>query len=140
MTPVHPFILTHKRPQKQYEVVGGPRVRAGDTVAVAVSLAREGVEPGAELRPADAPRYPKAKEEGWWLVLCDRGANQLLAIKRLVLGAKAKARLEFAAPAAGGARTYTLFFMCDAYLGCDQEYEVEVEVEGGENGAEAMVG
>ena len=33
----------------------------------------------------DAPRYPKKKEEGWWLVVGDTKTNQLVAIKRVWL-------------------------------------------------------
>ena len=51
----------------------------------------------------------------------------LLAIKRLTLQAEAEVKLTFVAPAAN---TYDmkLFFMCDAYLGCDQENEFTLHV------------
>jgi len=39
--------------------------------------------------------------------------------------------LEFTAPEEAGAVEYTLFFMCDSYLGCDQEYTVELDVKQG---------
>ncbi|PPS02048.1 hypothetical protein GOBAR_AA18612 [Gossypium barbadense] len=35
-----------------------------------------------QVEPVDAPRYPKAKDEGWWLVIGDTTSNQLVAIKR----------------------------------------------------------
>ena len=121
-----------------FEVAGGTTVAPGAPVTVHVALTREGSEAGTELRPADAPRFPKPKEEGWWLVVADRGANALLAIKRVVVAGKAKAKLEFAAPDAAGAKAYTLFFMCDSYLGADQEYELEINVAGGAGGGDAM--
>ena len=58
----------------------------------------------AARRQVHAPRYPKAKEEGWWLVIGDPKANSLLCIKRFTLSLKAKLKLEFTAPAAGELR------------------------------------
>ncbi|XP_069155862.1 DExH-box ATP-dependent RNA helicase DExH12-like [Solanum lycopersicum] len=77
-----------------------------------------------EVGPVIAPRYPGTKEEeGWWLVIGDTMSNQLLAIKRVTLQRKSKVKLDFAAPAEAGTRNYTLYFMCDSYKGCDQEYK-----------------
>jgi pre-mRNA-splicing helicase BRR2 len=39
-------------------------------------------------------------------------------------------KLEFQAPETAGDVEYTLFFMCDSYLGCDQEYEFVLSVQG----------
>jgi len=111
-----------------------------------VSLERE-LE--GELGPALAPRFPGRREEAWWLVVGDVAANTLLGIKRVALGKAARVKLEFAAPATPGAHALTLFFMCDSYLGCDQEYELPLAVtapaggsgsdsEGGSEGGEAM--
>ncbi|XWS57030.1 hypothetical protein CRYUN_Cryun09bG0136600 [Craigia yunnanensis] len=111
-----------------YEVIEGENVRAGEYVALQVTLERD-LEGRTEVGPVDAPRYPKAKEEGWWLVVGDTKSNQLLAIKRVSLQRKAKVKLEFAAPIEAARKTYTLYFMCDSYLGCDQEYNFTVDVE-----------
>ncbi|KEH28731.1 U5 small nuclear ribonucleoprotein 200 kDa helicase [Medicago truncatula] len=84
--------------------------------------------------PVDAPRYPKAKEEGWWLVVGDTKTNSLLAIKRVSLQRKLKAKLQFAAPVDAGKKSYILFFMCDSYMGCDQEYSFTVDVKEADGG------
>ncbi|XAR59953.1 RNA helicase [Bertholletia excelsa] len=110
-----------------YDVVDGDNVRAGEDVSLQVTLERD-LEGRTEVGPVDAPRYPKAKEEGWWLVVGDTKSNQLLAIKRVSLQRKAKVKLDFAAPAEAGKKTYTLYFMCDSYMGCDQEYGFVVDV------------
>lgn len=110
-----------------YDVVDGDNVRAGEDVTLQVTLERD-LEGRTEVGPVDAPRFPKAKEEGWWLVVGDTKTNQLLAIKRVSLQRKAKVKLEFAAPAEIGKKTYTLCFMCDSYMGCDQEYSFTVDV------------
>lgn len=62
-------------------------------------------------------------------------SNQLLAIKRATLQQKAKVKLEFAAPGDVGKHALTLYFMCDSYLGCDQEYEFDMIVKEGPDGA-----
>ena len=74
-----------------------------------------------------APRFPKEKEEGWWLVVGDVAANSLLCIKRISLQLKAKVKLDFTAPAPGE-YAYKLYLMSDSYLGCDQEYELKLSV------------
>ncbi|XP_075646012.1 DExH-box ATP-dependent RNA helicase DExH12-like [Castanea sativa] len=110
-----------------YEVLENDNVRAGEDITLQVTLERD-LEGRMEVGPVDAPRYPKAKEEGWWLVVGDTKSNQLLAIKRVSLQRKAKVKLEFAAPADAGKKPYTLYFMCDSYLGCDQEYNFSVDI------------
>ena len=110
-----------------YEVLDSENLRAGDDITLQVMLERD-LEGRTEVGSVDAPRYPKAKEEGWWLVVGDTKSNQLLAIKRVALQRKSKVKLEFAAPAEAGRKSYTLYFMCDSYLGCDQEYSFSVDV------------
>ncbi|KAG1662629.1 hypothetical protein FOA52_009614 [Chlamydomonas sp. UWO 241] len=66
-----------------------------------------------------------------------RRANTLLAIKRVVLGRASKVKLEFAAPSAPGSHALTLFFMCDSWMGCDQEYELVVDVGSGGGSGDA---
>ena len=58
----------------------------------------------------------------------------LISIKRLTLQQKAKVRLDFVAPSSTGTHSYTLYFMCDAYMGCDQEYPFKISV--GEAGSD----
>lgn len=71
--------------------------------------------------------FHKKREEGWWVVIGDPKTNSLLSIKRLTLQQKAKVKLDFVAPAAGQ-HNYTIYFMSDAYLGCDQEYKFTINV------------
>ena len=67
------------------------------------------------------------REEGWWVVIGDTKSNSLLSIKRLTLQQKAKVKLDFVAPNPGR-YSYVLYFMSDAYMGCDQEYKFSVDV------------
>ncbi|CAH2058393.1 unnamed protein product [Thlaspi arvense] len=109
-----------------YEVVGGNEVTPGKEITLQVMLERD-MEGRSEVGPVDAPRYPKAKEEGWWLVVGETKTNQLLAIKRISLQRSAKVKLAFAVPTEPGEQSYTLYFMCDSYLGSDQQYTFSVD-------------
>jgi len=107
-------------------------IKTGKSVNVLVQLDRE-VDEDEEVDPSkqsivQAPLYPKEKAEGWWLVIGDTATNSLLSIKRVNLKQNAKVRLDFTAPEEVGDYNYTLYFMCDGYLGCDQEYELEFSV------------
>lgn len=114
-----------------YAVVDRESIETGDTVQIVVQLEREMGDEDGVVGPVIAPRYPKRKEESWWLVVGDAGKGTLAAIKRVTLGRRQKVTLEFTAPEEAGAVEYTLFFMCDSYLGCDQEYTVELDVKQG---------
>lgn len=61
------------------------------------------------------------------MVVGDPRNNSLLSIKRLTLQQKAKVKLDFIAPSPGH-HDYTLYFMSDSYLGCDQEYKFSIDV------------
>ncbi|EOA39471.1 hypothetical protein CARUB_v10008066mg [Capsella rubella] len=112
-----------------YEVVDSEEVTPGKEVTLQVMLERD-MDGRTEVGPVDSLRYPKTKEEGWWLVVGDTKTNQLLAIKRVSLQRKAKVKLDFTVPTESGEKSYTLYFMCDSYLGCDQEYSFSVDVKG----------
>ena len=99
-------------------------ITAGDSVQMAVSLEREG-----EPSPVNAPYYPGTREENWWLVVGHVEKNQLLAIKRISLQKTAAAKLQFTAPEETGSTELTLFVMSDSYLGCDQELDVQVDIQ-----------
>lgn len=52
----------------------------------------------------------------------------LYAIRKLTVKADTQAKLEFEAPKTLGQHDLTLYFMCDSYLGCDQEYNIQLNV------------
>lgn len=108
------------------ELPEGPDVAAGDSVTLVVDLQRE--MEGGELSPVHAPRFPGARDEGWWLVVGQPKANKLLGIKRVSFSKSQRVKLAFDAPTEVGQTKLSLFFMCDSWLGCDQEYEVELNV------------
>lgn len=101
---------------------------------VRVQLERQ--QPGG---PVVAPRYPAEKQEFWWLIVGDNDDN-VLAIKRLTCDARNATTLVMDVPQGGDAQDFKLSFMCDSYLGCDQEYPFTVRFGdgGGAAGAQGM--
>ncbi|KAJ6651749.1 hypothetical protein lerEdw1_020653, partial [Lerista edwardsae] len=115
-----------------YEVVEKDSIRSGGPVVVLVQLEREEEVTG----PVIAPLFPQKREEGWWVVIGDSKSNSLISIKRLTLQQKAKVKLDFVAPTTG-THNYTLYFMSDAYMGCDQEYKFSVDVKEAESDSDS---
>ncbi|XP_074274813.1 DExH-box ATP-dependent RNA helicase DExH12-like [Silene latifolia] len=111
-----------------YDVVDSDEIRANKYVTLDVALDRD-MEGRNEVGPVDSLRYPKAKEEGWWLVVGDTKTNQVLANKRVALQRKANTKLSFRAPKELGKKNLTLYFMCDSYMGCDQEYNFSIDIQ-----------
>ncbi|XP_030593292.1 U5 small nuclear ribonucleoprotein 200 kDa helicase [Archocentrus centrarchus] len=123
MADVARFCNRYPNIELSYEVADKDSVKSGSPVLVQVQLEREEEVTG----PVIAPLFPQKREEGWWVVIGDPKSNSLISIKRLTLQQKAKVKLDFVAPAMG-IHNYTLYFMSDAYMGCDQEYKFSVDV------------
>ena len=81
-----------------------------------------------QLGPVIAPFYPQRKDEGWWLVVGTMSGNGLLTLKKVNLQQKSKLTIEFPAPVAEGPTDFKLYFMCDSFTGCDQEFEFSLDV------------
>ena len=73
-----------------------------------------------------APRFPKIKEEGWWLVAMAPGSNELLALKRVSFGQRTKITLTVSS-AVGPLSSVELRLVCDSYLGLDQQHLVQLK-------------
>ncbi|RKP15069.1 Sec63 Brl domain-containing protein [Piptocephalis cylindrospora] len=109
----------------------GPRV--GEACMVNVTLTREEdeEEDGMRGHQVTAPFFPSKKEEGWWVVVGETGPDgALLGIKRLTMSkATTAVRVPVTPRHAGTQSKWILYLMSDSYIGCDQEYEIEVDVE-----------
>uniref|UniRef100_A0A8C9Z2L4 U5 small nuclear ribonucleoprotein 200 kDa helicase n=1 Tax=Sander lucioperca TaxID=283035 RepID=A0A8C9Z2L4_SANLU len=123
MADVARFCNRYPNIELSYEVAEKDNLKSGSPVLVQVQLEREEEVTG----PVIAPLFPQKREEGWWVVIGDPKSNSLISIKRLTLQQKAKVKLDFVAPAMG-VHNYTLYFMSDAYMGCDQEYKFSADV------------
>uniref|UniRef100_T1KEB6 Helicase ATP-binding domain-containing protein n=1 Tax=Tetranychus urticae TaxID=32264 RepID=T1KEB6_TETUR len=106
-----------------YEVVDQKSITSGESVNVVIQLEREDEVTG----PIIAPFFPQKREEGWWLVIGDPKTNSLISIKRITLAQKQTVKLDFIAPSSGD-HSYTLYFISDGYLGCDQEEKFTIHV------------
>uniref|UniRef100_A0A7E4UNZ2 U5 small nuclear ribonucleoprotein 200 kDa helicase n=1 Tax=Panagrellus redivivus TaxID=6233 RepID=A0A7E4UNZ2_PANRE len=108
--------------------VSASKATVGETIEVDVVLDRENDVNGA-APPVVAPFYPlKRKDEGWWVVIGVPETNTLCAIRRTTVMTEAKVNLSFPATTPGK-HTYKLYFMCDSYIGADQEFEFTIRVD-----------
>eukprot|EP00105_Crassostrea_gigas_P000987 XP_011412986.1 PREDICTED: U5 small nuclear ribonucleoprotein 200 kDa helicase [Crassostrea gigas] len=132
MADVARFCNKYPNIEMSFDVQEKEGIHSGSPVNVLVSLEREDELVG----PVVAPFFPQKREEGWWVVIGDNKSNSLLSIRRLTLQQKAKVKLDFVAPSPGH-YNYTIFFMSDAYMGCDQEYKFSIDVKEGESDSES---
>jgi len=138
MSDVARFCNVYPNVDMNYEVLDKNAIKTEKVVEVVVQLQRDVDEDDdvSTWGQVFAPSYPKAKTEGWWLVVGNPKDNTLLSIKRLTLRDKARSKLEFAAPSEPGEYSLVLYLMCDSYMRCDQEYEFEITVTQAEDSSE----
>lgn len=106
-------------------------VHADQEYVLQVSLRR--INLGQQRRKqeskAQAPRFPKVKDEGWFVVLGEVDRRELLAVKRLgYVRNHTVASVAFYTPERTGKCIYTLYLMSDSYLGLDQQYDIHLNV------------
>lgn len=82
---------------------------------------------------AYAPRYPKQKEEGWWLLAGDPTTKELMALRRVSLG-EGRSTVKLQLPVENGAGEpldeIEVALVSDSYLGLDQHHTLCVSGEG----------
>ncbi|KAJ2336681.1 activating signal cointegrator 1 complex subunit 3 [Coemansia sp. RSA 2681] len=98
-------------------------------VKTAVKLPRLIQEPGQ----AYTPRFGKPQYEGWWAVLAQD--EELVAIRRVSMqgtpeesGKPRSVKLMFITPEQLGPYTLKLYVVSDAYLGLDQQVDIDITV------------
>ncbi|KXJ73287.1 hypothetical protein RP20_CCG016160 [Aedes albopictus] len=75
------------------------------------------------------PKFPKGKDEGWFLTLGHQAEGELIAMKRCVYRSnKSSHQLCFYAPRRLGRCIYTVYLMSDGYIGLDQQYDIHLDV------------
>eukprot|EP01062_Namystynia_karyoxenos_P034812 TRINITY_DN2548_c0_g1_i1.p1 TRINITY_DN2548_c0_g1~~TRINITY_DN2548_c0_g1_i1.p1 ORF type:complete len:2184 (+),score=931.08 TRINITY_DN2548_c0_g1_i1:79-6552(+) len=110
----------------KFDVLEPDDLHQDAAMAVQVQLERD-LDEGDPVPPVHCPLFPKVKEEGWWVVIGDKAANHVFAVKRVALQRKQKLKVVFNAPKQGKHQLH-IFLMSDCYLGCDQEYAFSIEV------------
>nr|GEV18926.1 DExH-box ATP-dependent RNA helicase DExH14 [Tanacetum cinerariifolium] len=73
---------------------------------------------------AFTPRYPKIKDEAWWLVLGNTSTSELHALKRVSFTDRLVTRMKLPQNA-DSYQGMKLLLISDCYLGFDQEYSIE---------------
>lgn len=106
-------------------------VHADQEYVLQVSLRR--INMGQQRRKQDskaqAPRFPKLKDEGWFLVMGEVDHRELLAVKRVgYVRHRTAVSVAFYTPEKTGRCIYTLYLMSDSYLGLDQQYDIHLNV------------
>ncbi|PSN49726.1 Activating signal cointegrator 1 complex subunit 3 [Blattella germanica] len=79
---------------------------------------------------AHCPRFPRGKDEGWFLTLGSLETGELMALKRVpgTRSSKNCQLLTFYTPKRTGRTILTLYIMSDCYLGLDQQYNLHLDV------------
>jgi pre-mRNA-splicing helicase BRR2 len=118
-----------------YEIKNPDSLVAGEPIEISIKLERELDESLSETGPVIAPFYPQKKDEGWWIVIGNQADNSLLAIKRLTLQRSSTVETDFTVNKSGQHKL-KLFFICDSYMGCDQDHDLVISVAKGDNDEE----
>ncbi|XP_027587276.1 activating signal cointegrator 1 complex subunit 3 [Pipra filicauda] len=84
---------------------------------------------GKQDSKAIAPRFPKVKDEGWFLILGEVDKKELIALKRTgYVRNRNTVSVAFYTPETPGKCIYTLYLMSDSYLGLDQQYDIYLKI------------
>ncbi|XP_050172493.1 activating signal cointegrator 1 complex subunit 3 [Myiozetetes cayanensis] len=84
---------------------------------------------GKQDSKAVAPRFPKVKDEGWFLILGEVDKKELIALKRTgYVRNRNTVSVAFYTPETPGKCIYTLYVMSDSYLGMDQQYDIYLNI------------
>ncbi|KAJ8563184.1 hypothetical protein K7X08_031636 [Anisodus acutangulus] len=70
------------------------------------------------------PRYPKVKDEAWWLVLCNTSASELYALKRVSFSGRLQTHMDLSSALTDFQGT-KLILVSDSYTGFEQEHSIE---------------
>uniref|UniRef100_A0A1B6DYT0 U5 small nuclear ribonucleoprotein 200 kDa helicase n=2 Tax=Clastoptera arizonana TaxID=38151 RepID=A0A1B6DYT0_9HEMI len=80
-------------------------------------------------KKAYAPKFPKPKDDGWFLTLGQIDSAELWALKRVPsVHYRSDQQLEFSTPSKKGPVILTLYIFSDTYLGLDQQYSFNLDV------------
>uniref|UniRef100_W5NIJ2 Activating signal cointegrator 1 complex subunit 3 n=1 Tax=Lepisosteus oculatus TaxID=7918 RepID=W5NIJ2_LEPOC len=106
-------------------------VHADQEYVLQINLRR--INMGHQKRKQDskalAPKFPKVKDEGWFVALGEVDKRELLALKRIgYVRNRSNVSLAFFTPEKTGRCIYTLYLMSDSYLGMDQQYDIYLNV------------
>jgi activating signal cointegrator complex subunit 3 len=106
------------------------QVHAGEEYTLMVSLRRFGARTSDNIYC----RFPKPKDEGWFLTLGSQENGELLALKRVGYRSNRSSHpLIFTSPTILGRAIYTIYLVSDGIIGMDQQFNIQLEVIEGKN-------
>lgn len=133
MTEVAKALNRYPNIEVSYEVQDSSEITTGSTVVVVVSLdveeqdeEEESTGPNGVYAPYFPQKHPKVEE--WWVLIGDVEQNEIKTTRRMPVTKSASIKLHFTAPSSAGEYNYKLYFMCDSYVGCDQDLDVKINV------------
>ncbi|NWU99063.1 ASCC3 protein, partial [Upupa epops] len=120
-----PFLTTDTRDDKRWI-----RLHADQEYVLHVKLQRTQMGyQGKQDSKAVTPRFPKVKDEGWFLILGEVDKKELIALKRTgYIRNRNTVSVAFYTPETPGKCIYTLYLMSDSYLGMDQQYDIYLNI------------
>ncbi|MBN3311110.1 ASCC3 protein, partial [Amia calva] len=106
-------------------------VHADQEYMLQINMRRTNI--GQQRRKQDSkaitPKFPKAKDEGWFVILGEVDKKELLALKRVgYVRNRNTISVAFFTPEKTGRCIYTMYLMSDSYLGMDQQYDIYLNV------------
>ena len=96
--------------------------RAGNDEGLEITLEREGE--GIVQEAVFAPRFPRRKEEAWWLVLGSE-EGEIEDLKRITIS-RSTETVSMRFSSAGNGSKCKLLLMSDSFIGCDQEETIDL--------------
>ncbi|XP_044531332.1 activating signal cointegrator 1 complex subunit 3 [Gracilinanus agilis] len=121
-----PTLATDGRDDKKWI-----KLHADQEYVLQVNLQRVhmGYQKGKHDSKAITPRFPKSKDEGWFLILGEVDKKELVALKRVgYIRNRNSVSVAFYTPETSGRYIYTLYLMSDSYLGMDQQYDIYLNI------------
>ncbi|KAH8243911.1 hypothetical protein KR032_011282 [Drosophila birchii] len=106
-------------------------LHANEDYVLAVDLQRLNAQKRAGGRgyTVHCPKYPKPKNEAWFLTLGSQANDELFAMKRVTIrGQRSSNRISFQATPRRGRLQLTLYLMSDCLIGFDQQYNLQFEI------------
>eukprot|EP01118_Nematostelium_gracile_P005561 TRINITY_DN1766_c0_g2_i1.p1 TRINITY_DN1766_c0_g2~~TRINITY_DN1766_c0_g2_i1.p1 ORF type:complete len:619 (-),score=162.34 TRINITY_DN1766_c0_g2_i1:117-1973(-) len=87
---------------------------------------KDGKEQPVEVH---CPFFPFPKDEVWWLIIAHE-PNEMMGIKRIdALRDKLEVKVPFPAPRKPGVYSYSVFLICDSYVGFDKKTQIKINVQ-----------
>jgi len=104
-------------------------IAEGDIITIEVTVTRKNLEEGQTAGTVHAPYFPMIKEEAWWVLLGQKGRNNLISCDKVVNNDREfVSKLQFMGPPQAGTYEFEVYVKSDSYLGLDKTDTISIEV------------